>query len=34
MRGWLVDGYTAGSHILGATDGGKTWSVQYQTPNP
>ncbi len=33
-RGWLVDGFIAGSHILATLDGGKTWTVQYQAPNP
>jgi hypothetical protein len=33
-RGWLVDGYIVGSHILGTADGGKTWAVEYQAPNP
>ncbi len=34
-RGWLVDGgFDVAAHILGTTDGGKTWTVQYQAPNP
>ncbi len=29
-RGWLVDGgFSTGAHILGTTDGGRTWTVQY-----
>jgi hypothetical protein len=34
-RGWLVDGgFNTGAHILATTDGGKTWTMQYQAPNP
>jgi photosystem II stability/assembly factor-like uncharacterized protein len=33
-RGWLVDGYIVGSHILATTDGGRTWTVQYRAPSP
>jgi photosystem II stability/assembly factor-like uncharacterized protein len=34
-RGWIVDGdSTIGTRILATTDGGKTWTVQYQAPFP
>jgi len=33
-HGWIVDGALFESHILGTTDGGKTWTVQYSARLP
>lgn len=30
--GWIIDGASGEWHILGTTNGGKTWTVQYRQP--